>query len=116
MQFCEGTLYDYGGDSIPFNEDDVWPVVPNATLDLYVDHPEVLELAEDVNQKYSQVLRRLQEAFDNGDEGALSMSIGKMFEMKTAILTLMVTPIPPATDPDVGPNAAPTYNYTDSGP
>ena len=93
----------------------MWPVVPNATLDLYAEHPEVLQLAEDVNTDYSEVLRGLEVSF-NGDESALSPAIGKMFDMKDAILTLMMTPIPPATDPNVGPNAAPTYNYTDSEP
>ena len=116
VQFCNGTYYGFNGSRITFNPDDVWPVVPNATMDSYENGSDIWNLAQDVNQEYSEVLRGLELTFNSDSSALHSVIVNGMFNLETAILNLMQHPIPPITNANVGPNAAPTYTYIPSTP
>ena len=82
-------------------------------MDSYENGSDIWNLAQDVNQEYSEVLRGLELTFNSDSSALHSVIVNGMFNLETAILNLMQHPI---TNASVGQNAAPTYTYIPSTP
>ena len=65
-------------------------------------------LARTFNIAYTKLLGSLEQAY-NGQPDAIKDAMGLMYSISLNAKRLVRTPINPRDDPDVGPNAAPTY-------
>ena len=67
--------------------------------------------AAELNRKYTELLDQMENAF-NGSPDSVDEAIGTMFVIKSQLNALLSTPIHEGGDPDIGPNAGPTYDFT----
>ena len=88
--------YSYSGDPVGLDESAVYPMIDDATLDLYRGRPDPagLHLATAFCTAYRHLLACLQETF-TGSPAALRRAFGIMYELRIAALAMLQT-----TDPD----------------
>ena len=67
--------------------------------------------AERLNKVYTKLLKSLEEVF-NGHPDSLNDALGLMYSVDLHLRNLVRTPIDDNGDPDVGPNAGPTFDFT----
>lgn len=67
--------------------------------------------AEMFNMVYTKLLKSLENVF-NGRPETLKDALGLMFSVDLHLRNLLTTPIDDDGDPDVGPNAGPTFDFT----
>ena len=107
LKKCNGS-YDYVGKHIPFYEGGVWPLVKNPRMSKYQLGTQAYNLASSFNVMYRGLLANLQNVF-NGNIDQFDACIGQMKALIYYGKRLVQTPIHEGGDPEVGPNAAPTY-------
>ncbi|MFJ8443854.1 ferritin-like domain-containing protein [Kitasatospora griseola] len=95
------TPYDWVGDPVPFPE--TYPM-GRLTADRWPNPAEpVGKLLTSFNDKYTEMLRLLEKAWQDGDPSALSQSVGAMFSLKPAAHALMAEPLPDDSTHVYGP-------------
>ena len=67
--------------------------------------------ADMFNKVYTKLLKSLDNVF-NGHPKSLEDAIGLMYSVDLHLRNLVRTPIDDSGDPDVGPNAGPTFDFT----
>ena len=67
--------------------------------------------AKRFNQVYTKLLKSLDNVF-NGQPDTLKDALGLMYSVDLHLKKLVHTPIADDGDPEVGPNAAPTFDFT----
>ena len=94
------------GAPIEVNYDQVYPMHRDPRMD---DYPEgdLRRAAESFNVAYSELLRKIQAAFD-GAPNELLPAVGLMFQMRYGAVELMKNPLPGTTF-----NAGPTFEYVE---
>ena len=108
----QGDSAVFTGQDVLFDPAGVWPVKPNLKLDdpdLRRNLP-LFDNCVEFNRTYCRLLRVLHNAF-NGEHSQLGTAVGLMFSLKLQAIQLVQLPIDPQGDPDVGPNAGPTFEY-----
>ena len=63
------------------------------------------------NKAYTRLLRSLEKAF-NGNPNQIIDAIGMMFSVELHLKNLIRTPIDDNGNPEIGPNAGPTFEFT----
>ncbi|XP_035700237.1 uncharacterized protein LOC118432734 [Branchiostoma floridae] len=103
---CENDI-TFNGPQVPFDENDVWPIISNPSTDLYPPGSEARKLSDDFNKVYVDVMQCLHDAL-NGHPEKLKPDCAddKMVDLKKKGIQLVQTPIYPG-----GPNASPTYEF-----
>jgi len=107
-----------GGDGrllLGFTEQAVYPIVAVPNLDDYQTNPRALALAERFNALYSLMLRSLEHSFQKG-EGFHRLFFEHVVpimhqHLPNLAVHLMQTPIWKEGSGNIGPNAAPTWQY-----
>jgi hypothetical protein len=95
--------YAYGGDPIPFDSSDVWPLRPNCKI---ADFPVGSQARTRITQfayNYANLLNSLHHVF-NGDAGQLDTAIGLMYDLRVLSAALMQTADPAHPSLNVGPS------------
>ena len=110
MQVCNFTI-DYEGPKIPFDEDGVWPMVRNPKMNMFAPGSRAHFHAEIFNKAYTKLIKALEKAF-NGKPEELGNALGLMFSVELHLKNLVRTPIDDNGNPEVGPNAGPTFTFT----
>jgi hypothetical protein len=83
--------YAYRGPKIPFNTDEVWPMVDNPSLVTYPAGSRAAILSQQFAETYAALLNSLHETF-NGNPHNLKDSIGVMYSLGIIARQLMETP------------------------
>jgi len=86
-------------------------MMPNPKLSKYKKGSNAYVQTNDFNRVYTRLLRSLDRVF-NGHPEDLRDSIGIMYSVVVHLKQLLRTPVSPHGDPDVGPNAGPTFDFT----
>jgi len=110
QQLCNGTYY-FNGSRIPFDPDGVWPMISNPRMSKYKPGSNAYRQAERFNKVYTKLLKSLDNVF-NGHPEKLKDALGLMYSVNLHLKNLVRTPIEDNGDPDVGPNAGPTFDFT----
>ncbi|CAH3157234.1 unnamed protein product [Porites evermanni] len=110
IKLCNGTYY-FNGSKISFDPEGVWPMVPNPRMSKYKKGSNAYWQAERLNKVYTKLLQSLDNVF-NGHPETLKDALGLMFSVDLHLRNLLATPIDDNGDPDVGPNAGPTFDFT----
>ncbi|KAK3740673.1 hypothetical protein QZH41_019042, partial [Actinostola sp. cb2023] len=108
-KLCNGT-YFFIGNKIPFDADGVWPMIPNPQMSKYKKDSRAYFLADQFNKAYTKLLKSLDYVF-NGHPDKINDALGLMFSVQLHLKNLVGTPIHPDGDPDIGPNAGPTWDF-----
>lgn len=98
--------YSYSGKPIVFDEDDVFPILPNTKASMLATGSLERRRVDDFNQAYHSLLHGLHRTF-NGEPDYLSQTIGVMFDIKLLAEKLCGTPFPGKP----GFNVGPTFEY-----
>ncbi|XP_078360553.1 uncharacterized protein LOC144644871 isoform X2 [Oculina patagonica] len=109
-KLCNGTYY-FNGSKIPFDPEGVWSMVSNPRMSKYTPGSKAYRQAERFNKVYTKLLKSLEEVF-NGHPETLQDALGLMYSVDLHMQNLVRTPIDENGDPDVGPNAGPTFDFT----
>ena len=109
LQLCNGTYY-FNGTRIPFDPDGVWPMVSNPRMSKYVEGSKAHRQAERFNMIYTKLLKSLENVF-NGRPDTLKDALGLMYSVDLHLRNVVRTPVDDNGDPDVGPNAGPTFDF-----
>lgn len=80
-----------------------YPMTPNPRARDYIDRPEIHQLMTGFNQKYTELLRALHNAF-NGDPGLLMKAVPMMYDLKYRAQALMAIPSGRKDGSTVGPS------------
>lgn len=110
LQICSNTTYNFTGEKIPFDSDGVWPMTPNPKMYKYAPGSKAHIEAMMFNQIYTKLLLSLHIAF-NGHPDKMPDAISIMHNLVIHLNRLMRTPIDDNGDPDIGPNAGPTFDF-----
>ncbi|KAL9985862.1 hypothetical protein ACROYT_G008311 [Oculina patagonica] len=108
-KLCHGTYY-FNGSKIPFDPEGVWPMVSNPRMSKYTPGSKAYRQAERFNKVYTKLLKSLEDVF-NGHPDSLNDALGLMYSVDFHLKNLVRTPIDDKGDPDVGPNAGPTFDF-----
>ena len=103
--------FKFNGNKIPFDPDGVWPMTPNPKMHMYEEDSKAKVRAVMFNQAYTRLLKSLEYAF-NGHPESIGDAISMMHSLIMHLNRLMSTPIDDNGDPNVGPNAGPTFEFT----
>ncbi|XP_078572679.1 uncharacterized protein LOC144859687 [Branchiostoma floridae x Branchiostoma japonicum] len=106
----DGKTFSFAGRLIPFFEDGVWPTISNPHTDRYPPGSRVRKYSDRFNKIYTGLLNCLHEAF-NGKPNMMNHCMGMMPSLTAWGKKLVRTPIDPNGDPEIGPNAAPTFEF-----
>lgn len=104
------TTYHFIGPKIPFDPHGVWPMIPNPVMNKYKPGSKAYLQAERFNKVYTKLLKSLHNVF-NGQPDTLKDALGIMYSVDLHLKKLVHTPIADDGDPDVGPNAGPTFDF-----
>lgn len=80
----------------------------------YIPGSKAHRQAQRFNRVYTKLLKSLDNVF-NGQPDTLKDALGLMFSVDLHLKKLVHTPIADDGDPEVGPNAAPTFDFTPWG-
>ncbi|XP_068752704.1 uncharacterized protein [Montipora capricornis] len=105
------TTYHFIGPKIPFDPHGVWPMIPNPVMNKYKPGSKAYLQAERFNKVYTKLLKSLHNVF-NGQPDTLKDALGIMYSVDLHLKKLVHTSIADDGDPDVGPNAGPTFDFT----
>ncbi len=94
----------YTGESIEVLSSDVFPIIPNATLDSYQENSLAWVKARQFSYSYTSLLKALHITF-NGKPEHLDSSIGLMYSLRLQAQEIV------AIDLGNGTHAAPTFTY-----
>ncbi|WP_425363348.1 ferritin-like domain-containing protein [Candidatus Tisiphia endosymbiont of Hybos culiciformis] len=94
------------GDKIKINWDKVYNIYPNSKLSDYPKDSELYENIKLFNQKYTGMLKKLEQAF-NGTPDIVHECVATMLELKYLALQIMKSPFPK----DKLFNASPSFEY-----
>ncbi|XP_019630269.1 PREDICTED: uncharacterized protein LOC109474415 [Branchiostoma belcheri] len=108
---CDKT-FSFVGRMVPFYEDGVWPTISNPRTESYPQESQARRYSDNFNKIYTGLLMCIHEAF-NGKPNKMKDCMGMMSSLTAWGNKLVQTPIDPAGDPEVGPNAAPTFEFYD---
>ncbi|XP_046855230.1 uncharacterized protein LOC124448267 isoform X3 [Xenia sp. Carnegie-2017] len=109
IKHCQGT-FAYTGRFLPFNEDGVWPIVPDPKMTMYKEGSRARYLATQFNNTYFELLTTIQQVFDATDyQKTFIDSFGIMKQLLVIGDKLVQVPIKDGGDPNIGPNAGPIY-------
>ncbi|XP_078572607.1 uncharacterized protein LOC144859641 isoform X2 [Branchiostoma floridae x Branchiostoma japonicum] len=111
-QCDDGKTFSFAGRLVPFFEDGVWPTISNPHTDRYPPGSQVRKYSDRFNKIYTGLLNCLHEAF-NGNPNMMNHCMGMMPSLTAWGKKLVRTPIDPDGDPEMGPNAAPTFEFYD---
>ncbi|XP_066264202.1 uncharacterized protein [Branchiostoma lanceolatum] len=106
------TSFHFVGPIIPFYQNHVWPTVSNPRSDMYPPDTKARRYSDIFTKVYSDLLICLNEAF-NGHTDRMGRCMGMMKSLKVWANKLVRTPIDPNGDPNIGPNAAPTFEFSE---
>ena len=85
-------------------------MVSNPRLARFVPGSRADILNREFNQRYTDLLRSLDVVF-NGNPEKFTDALGLMFSIDRHLKNLVRTPLYPDGDPNVGPNAGPTFEF-----
>jgi rubrerythrin len=103
-----GGGFVYGGDPIPFDPAEVYPMKPNPKLADFAPDTQARDRAQEFDLAYSSLLNVLHTAF-NGHPDRINAAIGLMYELKMIAVSLMQTPIGTGSTLTAGP----TFEYVE---
>lgn len=86
-------------------------MIPNPRLSDYTPGSKAYRQAVLFNKAYTKLLKSLDVTF-NGHPEALEDAIGLMYAVELHLKYLLETPVDDNGDPDIGPNAGPTFDFT----
>lgn len=86
-------------------------MVSNPRMSKYSPGSKAYRQAERFNKAYTTLLKSLNNVF-NGHPHKLKDALGLMYSVDLHLRNLVRTPIDDNGDPDVGPNAGPTFDFT----
>ena len=86
-------------------------MVSNPRMSKYKSGSKAYQRAESFNKVYTKLIRTLHQVL-NGHPEALIDSIGIMYSVNLQLKNLVQTPIDDNGDPEEGPNAGPTFDFT----
>jgi len=86
-------------------------MVSNPRMSKYTPGSKAYRQAERFNKVYTKLLKSLEGVF-NGYPDTLQDALGLMYSVDLHLRNLVRTPIDDNGDPDVGPNAGPTFDFT----
>jgi hypothetical protein len=97
-----GGGFTFSGPALPFPDAQTMAPIPKGG---YLDvSAEVTELLRIFNSLFSDMLDKLDAAWQNGDQAALSAGVTKMRQLKTAATNIMAKPLPKAVNGFYGPD------------
>ena len=85
-------------------------MIPNPVMNKYKPGSKAYLQAERFNKVYTKLLKSLHNVF-NGQPDTLKDALGIMYSVDLHLKKLVHTPIADDGDPDVGPNAGPTFDF-----
>jgi len=97
--------YSYSGEPISLDPEGIWDLVPNSTVDVYKPGTRARRLVDQFNVSYTNLLNALQETC-TGHPERLNAALGVMYE-----LTLQAQAMVEVTDPTLGKQVAPAFQY-----
>ena len=86
-------------------------MVPDPQMSKYTPGSKAYRKAERFNKVYTKLLKSL-EALFNGYPDTLQDALGLMYSVDIHLRNLVRTPIDDNGDPNIGPNAGPTFVFT----
>lgn len=86
-------------------------MIPNPQLSDYSRRSKAYRQAVLFNKAYTKLIKSLEYTF-NGNPKALEDAIGLMYAVELHLKNLLRTPVDDNGDPDIGPNAGPTFDFT----
>ncbi|XP_019617050.1 PREDICTED: uncharacterized protein LOC109464484 [Branchiostoma belcheri] len=107
---CEKT-FGFVGQMVPFFEDGVWPTISNPRTDSYPQGSQARKYSDNFNMVYTGLLKCLHEAFNGNPDKLKNDCMGMMHSLTAWANKLVQTPMDPNGDPEIGPNAAPTFEF-----
>ena len=110
IQPCNGTYY-INGSEISFDPEGVWPMIPNPRLSDHTPGSKAYKQAVLFNKAYTKLLKSLEHAC-NGHLETMEDATGLMYGVELHLKALLRTPVDDNGDPDIEPNAGPTFEFT----
>ncbi|CAH1271190.1 Hypp4598 [Branchiostoma lanceolatum] len=107
---CNKT-FNFAGRLVPFYEDGVWPTVSNPHTERYPPGSQVRKYSDNFNKIYTGLLQCVHDAFNGNPEKMKVDCMGMMSSLTAWAKRLVRTPIDSNGDPEIGPNAAPTFEF-----
>ena len=86
-------------------------MVSNPSMSKYTPGSKAYRQSERFNKVYTKLLKSLDDVF-NGKPDSLKDALGLMYSVELHLKKLLRTPVDENGDPDVGPNAGPTFDFT----
>ncbi|CAH1238985.1 Hypp5677 [Branchiostoma lanceolatum] len=109
---CDKT-FSFTGRLVYFSQDGVWPTISNPHTERYPPGSLVRKYSDNFNTIYTGLLNCMHEAFTENPEKMKVDCMGMMSSLTVWAKKLVQTPIDPNGDPEIGPNAAPTFEFHD---
>jgi hypothetical protein len=95
--------FAYGGDVVPFDRDDVYPMKSNPKIADFAPGTQARLRVAEFSTAYSNLLNVLHTAF-NGKPAIIDSAIGLMYELKMIAVSLMQTPTGDGSKTTAGPS------------
>ncbi|XP_019648076.1 PREDICTED: uncharacterized protein LOC109488316 isoform X2 [Branchiostoma belcheri] len=111
VKSCKMT-FGFVGRKVPFFEDGVWPTISNPRTKSYPPGSQARKYSDNFNMVYTGLLQCLHEAYNGAPQKLKCDCMGMMSSLTAWGKRLVQTPIDPNGDPEIGPNAAPTFEFT----
>ena len=86
-------------------------MVSDPQMSKYTPGSKAYRKAEILNKVYTRMLKSLEDVF-NGHPDSMNDALSLMYSVDFHLKELLRTPIDDNGDPDVGPNAGPTFDFT----
>ncbi|XP_035682166.1 uncharacterized protein LOC118419733 isoform X2 [Branchiostoma floridae] len=109
---CKKT-FSFVGRLVPFFEDGVWPSISNPQTESYPPESQARKYSDNFNKIYTGLLKCIHEAFNGNPDKMKTDCMGMMSSLTGWGKRLVQTPIDPNGNPEIGPNAAPTFEFQD---
>ncbi|XP_070541025.1 uncharacterized protein [Ptychodera flava] len=103
--------YHFTGERVPFHEDGIWPILNDPKDNDYPVESEIKQISDLFNKEYSNLLRCIHGSF-TGNPREIKTCMSMMARLESLGRQLARTPIDPNDDPNVGPNGAPTFEFS----
>lgn len=87
-------------------------MIPNPKLSDYTPGSKAYRQAVLFNKAYTKLFKSLENAFNGNPHEGLENAIGLMYGVELHLKKLLRTPVDDDGDPDIGPNAGPTFDFT----
>ncbi len=97
--------YSYSGDPISLDPNGIWDLVEDSKAEKYATGTDARRCVDHFNQLYSQLLNGLHESF-NGKPGNIGNTVTTMYKMRETAQKMVKI-----TDPTLGKQVAPSYEY-----